>query len=111
MSFFVELLDLLDAPRAVSPSSVPCVLPLHGGRPMLCDTMVGWTRRTVSTCTCACLMKPVAIPQVQFLDKVTGPSLLRLVLVAVESPQVQFLVSVYMPVASGADGQTALNTV
>ena len=29
----------------------------------------------------------------------------------VESPQVQFLVTVYMPVASGADGQTALKTV
>ena len=59
-----------DAPRAVFPSAGPCF-----PAPWLV-----WTRRTVSTYTCACLMKPVAIPQVQFLDKVICPSLLRLVL-------------------------------
>ena len=34
-----------DAPHTVFPSSVPCVFSLHGGRPMLCDTMVGMDQK------------------------------------------------------------------
>ena len=34
-----------DAPRAVFPSAVPCVFPLHGGRPMLSGTIVGMDQK------------------------------------------------------------------
>ena len=60
---------------------------------------------------CAMCVRMAAGPcfaQVQFLDR-----LLRLLDVAVATPQVQFLVTVYVPVvgASGAVGQTAQKTV
>ena len=63
-----------DAPRAVFPSIVPCVFPLHGGRPMLCGIMVGMDQKDSFN-----VHKPVEIPQVQFLDRCTSPLLVRLV--------------------------------
>ena len=49
----------------------------------MCDSFAWWQAHALrhhgGYGPCACLTKPVAIPQVQFLDKVICPSLLRLV--------------------------------
>ena len=122
-----------DASRAVFPSIVPCVFPLHGGRPMLCGIMVGTDQKDRFQ-----MHKPVVIPLVQFLDKllrllddargdstaaVVGQGDMPVVVASgddgqtakktLEIPQVQFLVTVYMPVVggSGAVCQTAQKTV
>ena len=53
----------------VSYDCAMCVT-LHGGRPMLCGIMLGMDQKDSFY-----VHKPVAIPQVQFLDKVICPSL------------------------------------
>ena len=84
-----------DAPRAVFPSIVPCVFPLHGGRPMPYGIMVGmdqkdsfYVHNPLLLLLCGAdgqpVQKTVVIPQVQFLDV-----FVQTVLIPVMIPQLQ----------------------